>query len=279
MSQREYTVTVVVENAERNGFACEHGLAFWIQTPDGNILFDTGQGNALIPNAAAMGIDLSTANYIVLSHGHFDHSGALDQVLEINTSAMLVHHPDIFRQRFSIPENEAPRYIGMQPNVCTAIHKLPPQRIFSSVASLELLPGVGTTGEIPRANSYEDVGGPFFLDEDRTQPDTVPDDQSLWFKTDQGLVIISGCAHAGIVNTVHQARRVTGEHRILGLIGGFHLHSASSHRMRETAKALTDWNVSFVHPCHCSGQNATDYLAAALGNRVTATGTGDILKF
>jgi len=279
MIAHTYTITIIVENAERQGFASEHGLSMWIETPQGNILFDTGQGDALLPNATAMGIDLSLANYIVLSHGHYDHTGAIDQVLALNTKAMLVHHPEVFRTRYSIPSGEAARDISMKQRMSVAIHDLPPQRICSSRTSVELVPGVGTTGEIPRSNDYEDVGGPFFLDKAATRHDTVPDDQSLWFRTDEGLVIICGCAHAGIINTVHQARRASGEHRIAGLIGGFHLKSASERRLSETAKALMDWNVRFVHPCHCSGEVATSYLVSSLGDRVTQTGIGDILKF
>ncbi len=279
MPHTRFTIIPIVENAPRDGFVAEHGFALWVETPQGAILFDTGQGKALIPNAEHLNIDLGAAQFLVLSHGHYDHTGTIEPVLARNDSLMLVHHPEIFRTRFSLRPGEAPRDIGIPPAAAAAIRSLPPQRTCCSSAPVKIVPGVGTTGEVPRATPYEDVGGPFSLDTEGQTPDTIPDDQSLWIKTDKGLVVICGCAHSGVVNTVHQARRVTGEHRVAGLIGGFHLNAAGELRLRETARALMDWNVGFVMPCHCTGQAATDYLRDTLGDRVKTLGVGDVLKF
>ena len=278
MARSRFTVTVVVENAAREGFVEEHGLAFWIETPQGSILFDTGQGAALRPNAERLNLDLSAAHFLVLSHGHYDHTGAVDQVLALNQSLMVVHHPEIFRERYSVRADDV-RAIGIPPAAAAALRGLPPQRSCASRAPVELMTDVGTTGEVPRATLYEDTGGPFFLDAAGTIPDSMPDDQALWFLTEKGLVVICGCAHSGLVNTVHQARRVTGEHRIAGLIGGFHLLAASELRLEETARVLIDWNVGFVMPCHCSGSAATEFMRQALGARVVAPKAGDTLEF
>ncbi|MBN2751589.1 MAG: MBL fold metallo-hydrolase [Rhodospirillaceae bacterium] len=279
MSATRFSATLIVENAEREGFVSEHGLALWLDTPQGAILFDTGQGKALIPNAERLNIDIAQAHFLVLSHGHYDHTGALDQALGKNDSLMLVHHPEVFRTRYSLRPNEAPRDISIPAAAAAAIRALPPQRVCSSRGPVELVADVGTTGEVPRANTFEDVGGPFFLDKEGKTPDDIPDDQSIWVLTEKGLVVICGCAHSGVVNTVHQARRITGEHRVAGLIGGFHLNAASENRLRETARVLLDWNVGFVAPCHCSGSSAITYLRTVLGNRVKAPGPGDTLKF
>lgn len=278
MAGSRFSVTVLVENAARDGFAAEHGLAFWIDTPHGPLLFDTGQGVALVANACRLNIDLGAAHFLVLSHGHYDHTGAVDQVLAHNHALMAVFHPEVFRERYSVRPGNV-RAIGMAPACAAAIRGLPPQRACASVAPMELVPDVGTTGQIPRATPYEDVGGPFFLDPEGKTPDDIPDDQSLWFLTDKGLVVVTGCAHAGLVNTVHQARRVTGEHRVAGLIGGFHLNAASEARLEETARALVDWNVGFVMPCHCSGGPATEFMREALGSRVLTPMAGDVLEF
>jgi 7,8-dihydropterin-6-yl-methyl-4-(beta-D-ribofuranosyl)aminobenzene 5'-phosphate synthase len=279
MSKTRFAVTVLVENAPREGFSTEHGLSLWIETPQGAVIFDTGQGKALIPNAERLSVDLSTAEFLVLSHGHYDHTGAAEPVLARNDKLMLVHHPAIFLTRYSVRVGEAPREIGIPAAAAAAIRGLPPRRVCRSAAPVELGTDIGTTGEVPRATPYEDVGGPFFLDPQGKTPDTIPDDQSLWIRTDKGLVVICGCAHAGVVNTVHQARRVTGEHRVAGLIGGFHLNAASETRLRETARVLLDWNVGFIMPCHCSGQCAADYLRSIFGDRVQPFGVGDTLKF
>lgn len=278
MPGSRFSVTVLVENTAREGFAAEHGLAFWIDTPQGAILFDTGQGTALVDNAQRLNIDLGTAHFLVLSHGHYDHTGAIDQVLARNDALMAVYHPEVFRERYSVKPGNA-RPIGIAPACAAAIRALPPQRVCASAAPVELVPNVGTTGQIPRATPYEDTGGPFFLDAAGKAVDDIPDDQSLWFLTEKGLVVISGCAHAGLINTVHQARRVTGEHRVAGLIGGFHLNAASETRLEETARVLIDWNVGFVMPCHCSGGAATAFMRAALGERVLSPQAGDVLEF
>lgn len=278
MAGSHFSVTVLVENTAREGFAAEHGLAFWIDTPQGPILFDTGQGGALLDNARRLNLDLGAAHFLVLSHGHYDHTGAVDQVLAHNDALMVVHHPELFRERYSVRPGNV-RSIGIPPACAAAIRALPPQRVCASAAPVELVPDVGTTGQIPRATAYEDVGGPFFLDAAGTVADDIPDDQSMWFLTEKGLVVISGCAHAGLVNTVHQARRVTGEHRVAGLIGGFHLNAASENRLEETARALIDWNVGFVMPCHCSGGAATQFMREALGARVLSPSAGDTLEF
>jgi len=279
MSETRFSVTAVVENAERDGFVSEHGLSLWIETPHGPILFDSGQGKALIPNAERLNVDLAQAHFLVLSHGHYDHTGAVDQVLAKNDSLMLVHHPDIFTTRYSIRPGEAPRNVSIPPAIAAAIRALPPQRICASRGPVELVPDVGTTGEVPRANTFEDVGGPFFLDTGSKTTDSIPDDQSIWILTPKGLVVICGCAHSGVVNTVHQARRITGEHRVAGLIGGFHLNAASEHRLRETARVLMDWNVGFVAPGHCTGATAIAYLRGLLGDRVKPIATGDAIRF
>lgn len=278
MTRSRFTVTVVVENTAREGFVAEHGLAFWIETPHGAILFDTGQGQALAANAERLNLDLASANFLVLSHGHYDHTGAIDQVLASNQSLMAVYHPDVFRERYSVRPGDA-RRIGMPPAAAAALRALPPQRKCATREPMELMPDVGTTGEIPRATLYENTGGPFFLDPAGTLPDAITDDQGLWFLTDKGLVVLCGCAHSGLVNTVHQARRITGEHRIAGLIGGFHLNAASDLRLEETARVLIDWNVGFVMPCHCSGSATTDFMRQALGDRVHAPSAGDTLEF
>lgn len=278
MSGSRFSMTILVENTARDGLVAEHGLAIWIDTPHGAILFDTGQGGALMDNAQRLNLDLGAAHFLVLSHGHYDHTGAVDQVLARNDALMAVYHPEALRERYSVRPGKV-RSIGIPPACAAAIRALPPQRTCVSAAPVELVPNVGTTGQIPRANPYEDTGGPFFLDAEGTAADDIPDDQSLWFLTEKGLVVISGCAHAGLINTVHQARRITGEHRVAGLIGGFHLNAATEARLEETARVLIDWNVGFVMPCHCSGEAATAFMRAALGERVLSPRAGDTMEF
>ena len=101
MTGSRFSATVLVENSAREGLAAEHGLAFWIETPQGPILFDTGQGTALVNNAGRLNLDLGAAHFLVISHGHYDHTGAADQILARNDKLMAVYHPEVFRERYS----------------------------------------------------------------------------------------------------------------------------------------------------------------------------------
>ena len=117
----------------------------------------------------------------------------------------------------------------------------------------EVVPGVWATGEIPRTNDFEDTGGPFYLDEALTRPDPLLDDQAVYLPTPQGVIVICGCAHAGVVNTLRHIARLTGEAPVRALFGGLHLENASARRMEETVRALQACRPHQIGCCHCTG--------------------------
>ncbi|MBN2489804.1 MAG: MBL fold metallo-hydrolase, partial [Planctomycetes bacterium] len=135
------------------------------------------------------------------------------------------------------------------------------------------------TGPIDRRTDYEDTGGPFFLDAAGTRPDPIPDDLALWMRTDRGLVVVVGCSHAGLINTLDQARRVSGESRLHAVLGGFHLGGAAAERLERTAQALEALAVEQVVPCHCTGDVAVEFLRQALGARVVPGAAGACYTF
>ena len=269
------TITILVDNHPGENLAHEHGLAFWIEAGGRNILFDTGQGDALPANVEALGIDLSTADHVVLSHGHYDHAGALSYVLERARRAVVHVHPVATEPRYSIADGNA-RSIGMQAESLAALAALPPARIAHVTEPCELAPGVGLTGPVPRLTVFEDTGGPFFRDPDGREPDPITDDLSLWIDTPDGLVVCLGCAHSGVVNILTHVRQVTGRDRIDTVIGGMHLKNAAEARLRETVTALRAIAPRRIVPCHCTGDAATAYLAAELGEMVTPGRSGQV---
>ena len=121
------------------------------------------------------------------------------------------------------------------------------------------------TGEVPRQNDYETTGGPFYLEPERVHPDPLPDDQSLYIPTDKGTIVVTGCAHAGIVNTLDYVKKLTGDAPIRFVIGGTHLESASKERMERTFAELKRLGIREIHPCHCTGPVQGTHLCESVG--------------
>lgn len=271
-------ITVLVENTARHGLLAEHGLSLWIETPDSNVLFDTGQGQALPHNVARLTIPLEQAAAVVLSHGHYDHTGGLGCFLDQNRKASLFLHPDVLNPRFSRHADQQMHSIGMPSGIASVLRTLP-DRIAWTTQPLEIVEGLWATGPIPRETSFEDTGGDFFLDAKATIPDVIPDDQALWMETPQGLVIALGCAHSGAVNTLDHVSKLTGSRTFHAVIGGMHLARASEMRLEETARALEYRRVQHIVPGHCTGENAVRFLRQRLPGRVAECAAGRVLVF
>ena len=269
MNTQESTITIVVDNSAGEGLIAEHGLAMLIEDGDSKVLFDTGQGGALANNLDLLGIDLTTIDTLVLSHGHYDHTGALDYVLARNRNMTIYCHPVVVMPRVSIHEPGKPHLIGM-PSASKAAFNgaMMREQIRWTNSPVKLTEQVGCTGPVPRLNDFEDTGGPFFLDSEGTKQDLIDDDQSIWIKTPKGLVLILGCCHAGVINTIDYVKKITGETRIHAIIGGMHLKHASDDRLDKTISALQQISPNLIVPCHCTGEKATKALAAAFPNHL-----------
>jgi 7,8-dihydropterin-6-yl-methyl-4-(beta-D-ribofuranosyl)aminobenzene 5'-phosphate synthase len=253
----------------------EHGFSAWIDVGEERFLFDAGQGAALVHNAETLGIDLSCATALILSHGHYDHTGAIPAFLAANPRAPVIHGRSATIRRFSCHTGQAARSIGMTDAVRHALESVPQQQRIVLDAPRYLRPGVGITGPVPRQSAFEDTGGPFFLDENKTQPDLLEDDLSLWFETCDGLVIVTGCCHSGLVNTVRHVQRISGISRIHGIIGGLHLLNAGTERLDATLDFLRECAPDFMLPCHCTGAHVVERLRAEFGESVVkAAGAG-----
>jgi 7,8-dihydropterin-6-yl-methyl-4-(beta-D-ribofuranosyl)aminobenzene 5'-phosphate synthase len=263
-------ITLLADNTAGEGLVAEHGFALWIETGGRRILFDTGQGNALAHNARALGIDLGQADALVLSHGHYDHTGGISRLLPLTRKTEVYFHPGVFQPRYSIRDG-VPRPIGMPAESAEAMEKHPSERLHRIQEPLILFGRVGISGPIPRETGYEDTGGPFYLDPGGKHADPIHDDLALWIPTGDGLVVCAGCCHSGVVNTLSHIRRVNDGQRIRAVIGGFHLGGASDSRIAQTVDALRSMGPDTIVPCHCTGARAVDSLRDAFGER-TMTG-------
>lgn len=268
LNEGEIKLTTLVDNLADKGLAAEHGLSLWIETPDKRILFDTGQGPALVENGDKLKCELSSADFLVLSHGHYDHTGGVSHVLKLNNSVEVFCHAGTFLPRYSIAVEGHSRSISMPQNASAALLGLPSGRLHWVAAPQRIFPDIGITGKIPRLNSFEDPGGPFFLDPKGQRQDLLDDDQALWIETERGLVIVVGCCHAGLLNTVEFIRRVSGIEKVRGIVGGLHLEHATAQRLQKTCQSIGEWEVEFIVPCHCTGQEAVNSLRKAFGDKV-----------
>ena len=273
------TVTALVENCvHARGLLAEHGLAFHIQAGRHCLLFDTGQSDLLAQNARKLQINLEHVEAIALSHGHNDHSGGLSAARNAAPQARLFLHPASLSSKYTAKPDGAVQPIGMDGGSAEAIRAAADAVVWTAKPT-EVMPGIFVTGEIPREHVFEDSGGRFFLDEACTRPDPLVDDQALFFDTTDGLVVLLGCGHAGVVNTLDYIRHLTGARPIHSVLGGMHLQSASPELMEKTIAALRRLDIRRLAPAHCTGLPALAQLWTALPDRCSSCAVGTSMSF
>jgi 7,8-dihydropterin-6-yl-methyl-4-(beta-D-ribofuranosyl)aminobenzene 5'-phosphate synthase len=265
----QLSLTVLVDNTTLTDryFGGEPGLSLLIETEGKKILFDTGYSDLFLQNAAKRGISLLDLDMVVLSHGHLDHSGGLFPLIRHMTRSiiegipvkkpLLVAHPWCFypRPKFPVPdsgtvlsEQDLSRFF----DVCTTTV---PRHLTKNLVFL---------GEIERNFEYEQTDPgvrKIILPDGSVKEDHILDDSALVFRTSEGLVIVTGCSHAGICNIVEQAQSVCSEHRVIDIIGGLHLLKPSPTRLKKTGEYLRNLQLKSLHACHCTSLSSKIVLA------------------
>ena len=270
-------ITVLVENtASGRSLLAEHGLAFWIEIGPRRILYDTGQGNVLRGNARRLGVRLERADAVVLTHGHYDHTGGLSDALRSASRTTVYAHPAAFEAKFARNPDGTARDVGMPPLDERKVREQ--AEIVRVEGPTEVCDGLKLTGPVPRTTDFEDTGGAFFKDPNCTEPDELIDDQAAFIETSAGTVVILGCAHAGVINTLRHVQTLTGDLPIRTVIGGIHLLNASPERMAKTLAELRRLNVRRLLPCHCTGFSAMARLWNEFPGRCRACPVGTVVE-
>jgi 7,8-dihydropterin-6-yl-methyl-4-(beta-D-ribofuranosyl)aminobenzene 5'-phosphate synthase len=237
----------------------EHGLSYFIEYDGLRILFDTGQSDMFLKNSVLMKVDLSDIDLIVLSHGHFDHGNGL----EFLNGLRLVCHPGCFVKRYRKSDKS---YIGLKKNRSELAEKF---EIHTSSEPVRITEKIFFLGEIPRLTDFESRATPFVFDDG--MPDFVIDDTGIALILSEGLFVITGCGHSGLVNTIEHAKKVTGINKIYGVMGGFHL-KGNGLQTRETIRYLQENNVTHVLPSHCNDLPALSAFHQSFGFEQVRTG-------
>ena len=271
--------TVLSENSvfSNLGAIAEHGWAVFLETEHGNFLFDTGQGKALLNNAKVFRKDLSSIKGIILSHHHIDHTGGLlDAVKAVATKPIDVYaHPGLFNEGYLA--RSGCKYIGVP--FCRAALESAGANFTFNTEFREISPNLYITGEVPRITDYEFGDSDILLKtSDGFVKDEVLDDQSIIIKTEKGLLVILGCAHAGIINILTYARQKTGEHRIHMVIGGTHLWSVSKDQKEKSLEALTSMGIDRLGVSHCTGFEMSMRLSQLFGEKFFNCNVGTVIE-
>ena len=277
-------ITVVVDNcvpmSAQRPFVGELGLSMLLEVQGVRLLLDTGQSFAVVHNLGLLGVAPESLDMIVISHGHYDHTGGLYPVLVNARKRLPVYmHEDGFTSRFSVSRGQK-RFIGIpyrqeQLTTLGADWNLirEPQ---------EILPGLWLSGSVPRVTDFETGDARLVIPDENNGcdcRDEINDDMALFYKSEKGLVIISGCTHAGLVNMVRHGLAVTGCDRLHGWIGGTHLAPVDARQQESTISQLMAYQPDFVAANHCTGFAMMARLQQAFGERFIPAFVSEAIEF
>ena len=263
-------ITIICENTvgRRVGLG-EHGFSAFIEMNEEKYLFDTGAGHSVVKNSLELSKDLRTIKKIFLSHGHFDHTGGLPEVLKLKGKVDVHAHPDVFLDRIHlIKENreETRKFVGL-PYKKKYLESLGANFIFNT-KFIEVEKGLFLTGEVPRKTPFEKPDPVLFAEIDgKISQDVFADDQSLILDSERGLILILGCAHSGMINIINYVTDRTGRDKFYAILGGTHLDFLTPEQLEESIKILKKMKIEKIGVCHCTGMRAAFRLQQEFEDR------------
>jgi 7,8-dihydropterin-6-yl-methyl-4-(beta-D-ribofuranosyl)aminobenzene 5'-phosphate synthase len=278
---KQIKITCLVNDSVNMDSGCwgEHGLSFLIETPHNNILFDAGSSPEILAhNLKTLKIKLDTVSYLVLSHGHYDHTGALEWLLGEMKSPSVIADPGTFDLKYYQSQGDKKLHSIGSPLSRKQIELK--AKLHVTVEPYTIAEGIYLTGWIPRVTDFENVPKHFVTEQEgELVPDNFLDDRSLVLDTDKGLILVCGCCHAGIINTILHVRKIYAK-PVYSVVGGIHLFGATEERISKTLGRIRDtFNIHSYYFNHCTGDEAYAAFKCELGTRVKPFLAGDHLEF
>ncbi|MBO5177721.1 MAG: MBL fold metallo-hydrolase [Lachnospiraceae bacterium] len=279
-------ITTLIENMpDKDGkLAYEHGFSVWIELENEKILFDTGQTGAFAKNAEQLGIDLSVADRIIVSHGHYDHTGGIPELLgKLKSRTPFYMGKEFFIPKYKLLEDGSYKYNGnpfekellmedSEKHPKAELHYI--EEDVTRISEQLLL-----FKNFSRMTEYEKPNPKFYVkDAQNYIPDLFPDEIALGIITKQGIVLIVGCSHVGIVNILNAVQKTTGL-PVAAVLGGTHLVEADKERLDKTAEAMKRYGVRTIAVSHCTGEAGMELLKREFPEGFVLNTTGTVLEF
>jgi 7,8-dihydropterin-6-yl-methyl-4-(beta-D-ribofuranosyl)aminobenzene 5'-phosphate synthase len=271
---RSCRVTILCDNCVAgSGLLAEHGLSLHVECDGSAYVLDTGASGVFVSNAARLNLDLPSAVPVVLSHGHYDHTGGLATLLSAHGGRVVIGHPEVLAAKYSRQRSRPACAIG-SPHSQRQLSRLG-ATFRLSVEPQEIAPGVITTGVIPRTTDFEHIPPHFAVRRGRRLAcDLLDDEQAVVVRTRRGLAVVVGCAHRGLINTIRRALDLTGDSHVCAVLGGMHLAAAEPQQVARTIEELQTLGVDRLVACHCTGFGASADLRLAFGESFSPGGVG-----
>lgn len=272
-------ITTLIENNpdDMKEFMNEHGLSLYIEANRTKILFDTGQTGDFIENAKKLNEDLSNLEYIIISHGHYDHSGGLRKLVSmLNKYPKLIVGEEFFEPKYKKTVNQTYKYIGNPFDYEYLLsHNIFTEKIKDDV--FYLTDSIMVFHHFPKGNDFEKRNENFYVKKNKVYVhDDFEDEIVLGISISKGVVVIVGCSHVGIVNILKTIMKKT-DLPIYAVIGGTHLIEADEIRIQKTIEELRKMNLEFIGVSHCTGEESIKKIQEELGDKFLYNNTGNVI--
>ncbi len=263
----------------------EHGLSIFIETVDKKILFDLGASDIYRSNAGKMKVDLKQVDAVVISHGHYDHTGGVPSFCEENQKANIYIHKDSFENTYGM---EGDKLEEESSGICwtDSQKKLIENRLVLTEGAIWLTDDIAVSGTIPKIDGYSPTETFYIKNQDGSlTPDIMEHEQFLAIRVrddygqSKGIFIFSGCSHNGVIPCLQYAKSLFPNEKIFGFLAGMHLYHSNKEVRTHILKQVAAEEMEYVLPVHCTGIQAICDLKFLIGERCIPAGAGDCFEF